>query len=120
MIADQVIQIIEHLAEQFGIAVDKVYPMLVAQSKVFCSTYRVSIWVALASAVLLVVGIIAYVVADKNYSDCACALSVGLIVISAITLVVAVIISLCYLNSYFTALYNPDLWAIEYVTTLIK
>lgn len=119
MVADQVIKIVENVAEKLGVAVDKVYPMLLNQAKVFCSTFHVSVGVMVVSFVLLIIGAIGFIIADDNYSSIGMAASIVCIVVSGIAFMVSTITVLVDLTNYFTALYNPEWWAIEYVTKLL-
>ena len=119
MVAEQVIQVIEGIAQQLGVAVEKVYPMLVAQSKVFCGTYHVTLGVCVVALVLLVVGIVGYHIADNKYSEVGLIISIFCIIISIVAFVVGAINALCGLTDYMTALHNPDWWAIEYVAKLL-
>lgn len=116
---EQVTQVVEMVAEKLGVAAEKVYPMLVTQAKVFCSTFHVSLGVMVVSFVLLAIGVIWFVIADDRFSEFGVILSVVLILVSGVAFMGSTIWVLCDLTNYFTALYNPDWWAIEYVTKLL-
>lgn len=123
MIADQVIMIIEEIAKQFGVAFDKVYPMLTAQATVFCSTYHVTLWIVGISCALLIVSIIGLMISMNWYSNAAdvlMAVSITCIVVFGIVFLASGLIALCDLTQYYTALHNPDWWAMEYVLNMIQ
>jgi uncharacterized membrane protein YobD (UPF0266 family) len=123
MIAEQVIMVIEEIAKQFGVALDKVYPMLTAQATVFCSTYHVTLWAVGISCALLIVGIIGLIISMNWYSTASDTLTVvssACIVVFGVAFLVSGSIALCNLTQYYTALHNPDWWAVEYVLKLIK
>lgn len=116
---EQVTQVVEMVAEKLGVAVEKVYPMLVKQAGVFGATYEVNLWILGISAALLVASIIAIAVGFS--CDCegwGIAGATGMF-IAGIIFVISGIIALCNLNSYLTAIHNTEWWAIEYVTKLL-
>jgi hypothetical protein len=120
-IANEVINVIEVLAEKLGIAVEKVYPYLVDQADVFCSTYRITLWVAGIAALLAIVGLICIIISDHCFtSDSFDIVSFGLFVVAGIVMFFALLVAAIYCHEYFTALHNPEWWAIEYVTKLLK
>ena len=54
MVADQVMQIINEIALKLVVAAAIVYPMLVKQADVFCSTYRNGMWIFGISAIFAI------------------------------------------------------------------
>ena len=119
MVAEQVIQVIEAIAQQLGVAVEKVYPMLLGQTKVVISSYHVTIGVAVVAFVLLIIGAIGFIIADDAYSEVGTVLSIVCIIVGGITFMISGIDLMFEFRDYLTAIHNPDWWAIEYVTKLL-
>ena len=120
-IANEVINVIEVLAEKLGIAVEKVYPYLVAQADVFCSTYRITLWVAGIAALLTIVGLICVIISNCNFTTEAFEVaSIGLFAVAGVVMFFALLVAAMDCHEYFTALHNPEWWAIEYVIKLLK
>lgn len=122
MVADQVMQIINEIALKLGVAAETVYPMLVKQADVFCSTYRIGMWIFGISAIFAVaLGVVSayrYVVVHV-YADRVSAVCMVFAVILGIIALIAGFILLLFISEYVTAMYNPDMWAIQYVLNLM-
>ena len=119
MVADQIMQVVNDIAQKLGVAAEKVYPMLLKQAEVFCSTYSVTLWVTGIAFALLIALIVPAIIAENNGIEILFFISCFGIVVCIITFIITGIIALCDLSDYLTALHNPDLWAIEYVARLV-
>lgn len=121
MISEQINQVVDMVALKLGVAVEAVYPMLIKQAKVFCSTYNVSLWAAGVAIVMLFACCILLVIADeKRWNDLTVCIAASGMIIFGIVFVISVLYCAFELNNYMTALHNPEWWAIEYVTKLVK
>lgn len=120
MIADQVIEVIEVLAEKLGVAVENVYPMLLQQSNVFRATYHVGLWIGLISfAILVIAGILAIIGWGTDSEIC---FVVGMVcmILAGFVFMICGINALCDLTQYMTAIHNPEWWVIDYAMKLLK
>lgn len=121
MVAEQINQVVDMVAEKLGVAVDAVYPMLIKQAKVFCSTYHITLCVFGISILMIVLFSILYYKAnhprwDESLENVAC----GGLIIFVILSIGSFMITVFDCTQYLTALHNPEWWAIEYVTKLVK
>lgn len=117
MSVNEITAIINLVAEKLGVAVEQVYPMLLNQSKVFCITWSIVFWLAVVSLVLCVLGMVLNI---NTYDDAAELIGALVAFIFGVIFIGATIYVLMYLNSYLTAIHNPDLWVIQYVMDFIK
>ena len=119
MTADQVMKVINDIAQKLGVAAEKVCPMLVKQAEVFCSTYRVTLWITGIMFALLIAFFAMLAIAYNKDIASLYFISVFGIIVCVIVLICSCCVATCQVNDYFTALQNPDWWAIEYVTKLL-
>lgn len=119
MVAEQINQIVDMIARKLGVATEAVYPMLLKQADVFCSIYSVTLWITGIAFALLIAFIITVFIADDKYIEPLFYVSVAGIVVCVLIFITAGVIALRDFTEYFTALHNPDWWAIEYVAKLL-
>ena len=121
MVAEQINQVIDMVAEKLGVAVDAVYPMLINQAKVFCGTYHITLWIiGIAIPMMLVFSILYYKANHPRWNESMENIAVAGLRVFGLVLFVAAMIAAMDCKDYLTALYNPEWWAVEYVTRLIK
>lgn len=122
MVADQVMQIINEIALKLGVAAEAVYPMLVKQADVFCGTYRIGLWIfGIVGVITLAFTTVwaARYISVHEYCDKVRTLSsIFAIIFWLVTFIIGLIL-LLYMGDYATAMYNPDMWAIQYVLNLM-
>ena len=117
---EQIMNVINEIALKLGVAAEKVFPMLLKQADVFKATYQVGLWVlGISAAVVVVCFVLTLIIMDK-LSDDAGALLMTVSIIAAIVCFGAAIVAVSDLHSYMGAVHNPEWWAIEYVTKLLK
>ena len=58
MIANQITQVVDMVAQKLGVAAEAVYPMLLKQAEVSAASYRVILWILGISALVLIISII--------------------------------------------------------------
>ena len=121
MVAEQINQIVDMVAQKLGVAVEAVYPMLIKQAEVFTSTYHVTLWIT-GIAFFLCMVFIAVIIWKMDYcsEEFVVVLTIVGILVCGVAFFIAGGISLANMTEYFTALHNPEWWAIEYVTKLVK
>lgn len=121
MVAEQINQIVDMVAEKLGVAVEAVYPMLIKQAEVFCGTYHVSLWVAGIAFVMMLVCCVLFIIADNNrWNEVFEVIAVVGLFVFGIVLIISALYCGFEFTDYMTALHNPEWWAIEYVTKLVK
>lgn len=120
MVADQITQVVELTAEKLGVAVDMVYPMLVKQAQVECGEFHFILIVLGVAFTLFVLGMIGWTISEKNFNENLSFASGMAMLIFGAAAFVALILMFFELNSYLTALHNPEWWAVEYVLKLIN
>lgn len=114
---NEITAIVNLVAEKLGVAAEQVYPMLLNQSKVFCTTWSIVFWLAVVSLVLCVLGMVLNI---NCYDDALEILGGAGAFVFGVIFIGATIYVLMDLNSYLTAIHNPDLWVIQYVMGFIK
>lgn len=119
-IANEVTQIIDMIAGKLGVAAEKVYPMLLNQAQVFCSTYHVTLWIGGIAVVLFLVALYVFSRTYDWYEEAPAIISGVAMFIFIIVIIIDGVIALSDLTYYLTATHNPEWWAIEYVTKLLK
>lgn len=119
MISEQIMAIIDTIAQKLGVAAEAVYPMLLKQAEVFEATYHVTLWILCVSAILFVASLIWTAIALVQDSD-TLPFAVALILIFGVIVLIMGLIAGIDLKEYFTAIYNPDMWAVEYVARLLQ
>jgi hypothetical protein len=120
MVADQITQIIDVIAEKLGVAVEMVYPMLMKQAQVECGQYQVILWITGIAALLFVLSLIGLLIANNYCNDTLDLLLVSCAIVTGLVVIIVGLIAAIELSNYLTALHNPDWWAVEYVLKLIK
>lgn len=118
MISEQIMEIVDEIAERLGVAAEAVYPMLIKQADVFGAAYHVTLWILGVSMFLFIASAIWMGVAFNNDSDSLPFAAIVLIV-TAIVVLVAALIAGIDLKEYLTSVYNPDMWVVEYVAKLL-
>ena len=119
MISEQIMAIIDTIAQKLGVAAEAVYPMLLKQAEVFAVSYHVTLWVLVLSALLTIATVILYFVSRKNKWDCTPAWE-HMVVLCVIVTMGAAVIAMIDASEYITAMYNPDAWAVKYILNLIR
>lgn len=118
MVADQIIQVIDMIAQKLGVAVEAVYPMLLKQADVFGAAYHATLWVLGGSMILFIASIIWACVAFSKGSDTLPVAAAWALIFGMIALITGLIAGID-LKEYLTSVYNPDMWVIEYITRLL-
>jgi hypothetical protein len=98
-IASEVTQVIDMIAGKLGVAAEKVYPMLLKQAEVFRSTYHVRLWVVGVAAVMMIVSIIGYIIANHGkWNSTLEDISVGAFIVSGGVLILAGLVAIINLT----------------------
>ena len=117
---EQIMNVINEIALKLGVAAEKVFPMLLKQADVFKATYQVGLWVlGISAAVAVVCFVLSLIIMAKSSSGAGPLLMI-VVIIAAIVCFFAAIVAVADLQSYMGAVHNPEWWAIEYVTNLLK
>lgn len=117
---EQIMNVINEIALKLGVAAEKVLPMLLKQAEVFKATYQVGLWVLGISAFVMIVAFVLAIIDNYAWRKDIVPIFAAIAIVSGLICFTAGMVLLPNLPSYSGAVHNPEWWAIEYVTNLLK
>lgn len=121
-IGDQINSVVNNLAEKLGVAVDKVYPTLIKQSYID-GIFGIFITIVMIIALILSIkGLIKNVPNMSKEKETTNQFDIKAIVCAIICFISVIGSMICFFSfkDYYTALFNPDWYALNMILDKLK